>query len=69
MNFQKAIKIWAHICDYTCDCNMCVLREFCRTEPCTLGKTEASIMESIFENHNEETLKLTYKEYIEEDEI
>jgi hypothetical protein len=48
---------------------MCVLREFCRTEPCTLGKTEASIMESIFENHNEETLKLTYKEYIEEDEI
>jgi hypothetical protein len=69
MNFKKAIKIWAHLCDYTCDCNMCVLREFCRAEPCTLGEVEASIMESVLEKHNEEMLKSKYKEYIEENEI
>lgn len=69
MNFKKAIKIWAHLCDYTCDCGMCKLRDFCRAEPCTLGSTEASIMESILEEYNREILMSKYMEYIKEDEI
>lgn len=69
MNFEKAIKIWAHLCDYSGGCDYCVMHEFCHTAPYNLGETELSIMRSILENHNEEMLKSKYKKYIKEDEI
>ena len=66
MNFQKALKIWAHLCDYTSDCKYCVMDEFCHASPWSLGDAETSIMESILEKHNEEMLKSKYKNYIKE---
>lgn len=56
MNFKKAMSAWAHMCDYTCNCSLCDLKEFCRAEPCTLGEKQISTMESILEEYSNTTM-------------
>ena len=64
MNFKQAMDIWAHMCDYTCSCDLCDLKEFCHKEPCTIGEMDAKVMEVILETHHREYLETKYKKYL-----